>query len=65
MVSHKNVCALINSVADRIDILNKDIYLSYLPMAHTMERSIFNTIIYYEAWIGLYSGDTRKIVDDL
>ena len=42
-----------------------DVYVSYLPMAHTLEKSLFNTCLAYGVRIGVYSGDTQKINDDM
>lgn len=34
-------------------------------MAHVMERAIFNSLLYYGVKVGLYSGDPKKLMDDL
>lgn len=34
-------------------------------MPHVMERLLFNTGLLYGSKIGLYSGDTRKLIDDI
>ena len=49
----------------KIDFNNIDVYLSYLPMAHVLERNVFYTMIWCKGKIGLYGGDIQKIKDDL
>lgn len=44
---------------------DNDVYLSYLPMAHVMERNFFYSMMWYGGKIGLYGGDILKIKDDL
>ena len=39
-----------------------DVYISYLPMAHSMEIVLQMTIITCGASVGFYSGDVRKLV---
>lgn len=57
MLSHKNICSIASNVKYRIELNEHDVYLSYLPMPHVMERAIFNTMIYYNVNIGVYSGN--------
>ncbi|AFZ80856.1 long-chain-fatty-acid CoA ligase, putative [Theileria equi strain WA] len=40
-------------------------YLSYLPLAHMYERLYISECIFVNARIGMFSGDIRKILDDL
>lgn len=66
MISHRNITSIIPGVAQKIKNIVKpgDSHLSYLPMAHIMERAVFCTVSYLELKIGVYSGDALKIVDD-
>jgi long-chain acyl-CoA synthetase len=41
-----------------------DVYISYLPLAHSMEVCLQMTIIISGAAIGFYSGDVRKLVTE-
>ena len=43
---------------------SSDVYISYLPMAHSMEVCLQMTIIISGAAIGFYSGDVRKLVTE-
>ena len=48
-----------------ISIDSNDVYLSYLPMAHCLERTIFNILLWKNVQIGLFSGNTKKLMEDL
>lgn len=39
--------------------------LSYLPLAHMMERSTYWTAMVYGCTVNIYRGDTLKLVDDI
>jgi long-chain acyl-CoA synthetase len=41
-----------------------DVHLSYLPIAHILERIVDQVFFYLGARIGYYRGDTLKIVED-
>ncbi|GIX65823.1 fatty acyl-CoA synthetase 3 [Babesia caballi] len=40
-------------------------HISYLPMAHLFEKNFVNTVYYFGGCIGLYSGDIKKLLDDV
>ena len=65
MISHENMMSIILASKSKIDVEESDSYLSYLPMAHSLERNMFNTISYYCASIAIYGGDIKKIKEDL
>lgn len=66
MVTHRNILSLIAGVEAHPDYLMKstDIYLSFLPLAHTMERSVSAVMLSRGAAIGYYGGDTQKLKED-
>lgn len=39
-------------------------YLSYLPLAHVMERATFSTLLILGFKFGFYQGDVNKLIDD-
>lgn len=41
------------------------VHISYLPMAHSFEESVFVAILLLGASIGYYSGDPLKLLDDM
>ena len=47
MISHRNIVSLIPSVKEFAGLHSDDSYLSYLPMAHIMEKATFNTAMYF------------------
>ena len=67
MLSHANVIAAIAAVYEKIDVgtPNTDVHLSYLPMAHVLERMFLCFLVSTGASIGFYSGDVQKLKDDL
>lgn len=65
MITHRNVCSAISCTKFVCNFNDKDVFISYLPMAHVLERMFFNTLMYYHVKIGVYSGDTRKLMEDL
>lgn len=65
MISHKNVCAVASNSEARVKISHDDVYLSYLPMAHVMERTTFNAMIHHSVKIGVYAGNPLKLTEDL
>lgn len=65
MISHKNIITTSMSSECRIKIEPSDIYISYLPMAHTMERNFFYNMVWRGGKVGLYGGDILKLKEDL
>ncbi|KAJ3124260.1 Long chain acyl-CoA synthetase 7 peroxisomal [Nowakowskiella sp. JEL0407] len=43
----------------------RDSYVSYLPLAHVMERELMLVVSGVGARIGFYQGDTQKLLDDV
>jgi len=43
----------------------EDVHLSYLPLAHIMERIAFHHLLIFGMSIGFYQGDILKIKEDL
>ena len=48
-----------------IDLMPSDIHLSYLPLAHVLERIVCVTLTGKGASIGFYQGEVLKLKDDL
>jgi long-chain acyl-CoA synthetase len=66
MISHNSLIVSLESASNRIiQFLPDDIYLSYLPLAHMMERMCVNGIMMHGGRVGLFGGDIQKIRDDL
>lgn len=65
MITHNNVCSALSCTKFVCEFYDTDVYISYLPMAHVLERMFFNAMMYNHVKIGVFSGDTRKLMDDL
>eukprot|EP01091_Cochliopodium_minus_P014737 TRINITY_DN5050_c0_g2_i1.p1 TRINITY_DN5050_c0_g2~~TRINITY_DN5050_c0_g2_i1.p1 ORF type:complete len:710 (+),score=226.12 TRINITY_DN5050_c0_g2_i1:1-2130(+) len=71
MLNHSNIIATISSVLLTLEIPGSgpigtnDVYLSYLPLAHIFERVSCAAILFVGGKIGFYSGDPRKLIEDL
>ena len=67
MISHGNIVS-VTATLDHTDlsgITEKDTHLSYLPLAHVLERIIVNAFLLKGGSIGFYSGDVQKLKEDL
>lgn len=66
IITHKNLVAVVAGVlSSGLSFSPDDSHLSYLPLAHMMERAVIFTLTYSGASIGFYGGDAMKIRDDL
>jgi len=66
MITHGNMAAVVQGIIDGIPAFNNsDRYLSYLPLAHILERAAEAAMISQGASIGFYQGDIRKLTDDI
>lgn len=66
IILHKNIIALLAGAEFTLDFINfETVYLSYLPLAHVLEKIVFITIAYKHAKYGMFGGDVFKLKDDL
>ncbi|KAH1075203.1 hypothetical protein J1N35_027531 [Gossypium stocksii] len=70
MISNCSIVTLIAGVKHLVESVNeglaeKDVYLSYLPLAHIFDRVIEEFFISGGALIGFWSGDVKLLVDDI
>jgi len=67
IISQGNQLAASAAVANRQDIVMNvgDVYLSYLPLAHTMERTSTLYMAIQGCTIGFYNGDVQRLKEDL
>lgn len=68
MLSHGNLvasCAALDEIDDFRDYGENDVHLSYLPLAHVMERVFTSWLIFKGGTIGFYSGEVLKLKSDL
>lgn len=65
-LSHENLVAIIEMLdKSPIKIISLDTHLSYLPLAHILERIVFCCLMTKGARVGFYQGDVLKLKDDL
>ncbi|KAI8912664.1 hypothetical protein EDD86DRAFT_201962 [Gorgonomyces haynaldii] len=71
MISHRNLLSFVAAYidiaknGDLIQLGKDDVHISYLPLAHILERIIFTTLLYLGARAGFFQGDTLKLLDDV
>lgn len=68
MLTHKNVLACNVSVCMQLGeqkIKPTDVMLSFLPLAHMLERACENAVFYAGGSVGYYSGDIKNLTSDL
>jgi len=65
VLTHKNLISIFQGVEKRLLFTEKDIHISYLPLAHVFERVAFKLFLAKNAKIGMFSGDVLKLKEDL
>jgi long-chain acyl-CoA synthetase len=64
MLSHANVIAVTAQCNMNFKLYPNDVHLSFLPMAHMAERTIYLTAISNGAGIGFYHGEVLEMKFD-
>lgn len=69
VITHRNIVAAASGVLlfmpRKFSISSKDLYISYLSLAHTFERTLFHSLTYLGCGIAFYSGTVMKLIDDV
>jgi len=66
MSTHYNFLITLEGFISRgVDINDSDVHLSYLPLAHLMERVISICIMCVGGSIGYFTGDILKLKEDM
>jgi len=67
LLSHKNIVSMMNCCNIRVEdlVAPGDCYLSYLPLAHILERMVTSMAIFKGVGIGMFSGDVKLLQNDL
>lgn len=65
MLTHGNLVSVVANGVNALDLSMNDVYLSYLPLAHVLEKIILIAMIYIGCSIGFYNGDVQKLKEDL
>ncbi|XP_014474921.1 PREDICTED: long-chain-fatty-acid--CoA ligase 5 isoform X2 [Dinoponera quadriceps] len=68
MLTHQNVmaamCAVLMQLGDH-KVTSKDTMVSFLPLAHMLERSCENAMYMVGGSVGFYSGDIKRLAEDM
>lgn len=65
MISHRGILADVSALKTTdAEIKETDIHLSYLPLAHVMERVLLAACIIKAVSVGFFSGNAAKITED-
>ncbi|CAH0387269.1 unnamed protein product [Bemisia tabaci] len=68
MLSHGNIVAAISAVLLQLGEHRpryNDVMISFLPLAHMLERTCENAMYMVGGAVGFYSGDIRSLTDDM
>ncbi|KAK8479919.1 hypothetical protein V6N13_026623 [Hibiscus sabdariffa] len=70
LISNESIVTLIAGVKRLLESVNeqltmKDVYISYLPLAHIFDRVIEELFISHGASIGFWRGDVKLLVEDI
>lgn len=65
MISHENICSVIGSSGTVLKFTDNERILSYLPMAHIIERVLFNVSIAFNVKVGVFSGVRELLMEDI
>ncbi|PSR91438.1 Long chain acyl-CoA synthetase [Actinidia chinensis var. chinensis] len=70
LISNNSIVTLIGGVKRLLESVNealsaKDVYLSYLPLAHIFDRVIEECFISHGASIGFWRGDVKLLTEDI
>ncbi|EOA33728.1 hypothetical protein CARUB_v10019918mg [Capsella rubella] len=70
LLTNESIIHLLEGVKKLLKTINeeltsKDVYLSYLPLAHIFDRVIEELFIYEAASIGFWRGDVKILIEDI
>ncbi|XP_061534607.1 long-chain-fatty-acid--CoA ligase 1a isoform X3 [Phycodurus eques] len=60
-----NTAAFLKITEGKMQATSKDVHISFLPLAHMLERVVQGVILIQGARIGYFQGDIRLLMDDL
>ncbi len=65
MLSHRNVLANVNSILARVPVLATDVFLSFLPLSHTLERTVGDYLPIAAGASVAFARSTAQLPEDL
>lgn len=65
-LDHRNAIAALGGIeAAGFRFDSTDRYMSYMPLAHIMERTLLQVCLHFGIQIGFYAGDIRSLIEDI
>jgi len=65
MIPHRGLLSDVSALKiTDADIKETDVHLSYLPLAHVMERVFFTACMLKNVAVGFFSGNAQKVMED-
>ncbi|KAK7307898.1 hypothetical protein VNO77_41358 [Canavalia gladiata] len=70
LISNESIITLLAGIKRLLESVNeqlheKDVYISYLPLAHIFDRVIEEAFIWHGASIGFWRGDVKLLIEDI
>ncbi|XP_028774783.1 long chain acyl-CoA synthetase 4-like [Neltuma alba] len=70
LISNENIVTLLAGIKRLLERVNeqlteKDVYISYLPLAHIFDRVIEELFIWHGGSIGFWRGDVKLLIEDI
>ncbi|TMW67687.1 hypothetical protein Poli38472_011307 [Pythium oligandrum] len=65
MLSHGNMVSAVAATYALHPMTPEDVHLSYLPLAHVLERAVQSVVLGGGGSVGFYQGEIPKLMDDL
>lgn len=67
MISHTNIVSMTANLTKHksINVSPEDVYLSYLPLPHMMDRGICTSMMMFGGQVYFYNGDALKLKQDI
>lgn len=65
VLTHRAMVSCLSAVTSRVRFADYDIHLSYLPLAHVLERIVVNYAFMCGCAVGFFGGNILKVKDDM
>ncbi|KAJ4749579.1 Long-Chain Acyl-CoA Synthetase [Rhynchospora pubera] len=70
MISNQNILSMIAGMirmlqSSNLSLDDTDVYISYLPLAHMLDRGLEELFIFNGASIGFWRGDVKGLIEDM
>eukprot|EP01112_Ceratiomyxa_fruticulosa_P018286 TRINITY_DN5820_c0_g1_i1.p1 TRINITY_DN5820_c0_g1~~TRINITY_DN5820_c0_g1_i1.p1 ORF type:complete len:666 (-),score=148.84 TRINITY_DN5820_c0_g1_i1:185-2182(-) len=65
MITHGNIVACLAAIEKIAELFDGDVYISYLPFAHILERMLVCAVFANGGAVGFFGGDPKKLSSDM